>query len=126
MICILLSVGSNRDDRREFHIHRWYPFFAIKSLTLTNTSSKTGGRSGLGHPRYSNARSRYNGNRTAKHEQICSKFNYGKCKGDVCPDGRRHVPEHVARVAIEEAEAGINSKQQQNQEHDEKLDSLFQ
>ena len=86
---------------------------------MTNSSSKTGGRPGLGDPRYSNAKSRYNSKgQKPKHEQICFKFNNGKCHGKECPDGRRHVQEHVARAAIEEAEAEIEGQSQ--------LDSLFQ
>ena len=92
---------------------------AIKSLTLTNSSSKTGGRNlKLSNTKWRNAKSRFNNGKPI-HEQICFKFNQGKCKGNECPDGRRHLDDHVARVAVEEAEmaaAGSNNE----------LDSLFQ
>ena len=94
---------------------------AIKSLTLTNSSRKTGGRSWLDHPK---AKAKYNTKRTDRRDQICWRFNSGKCKGDVCPDGRRHVDDHVARAAIEEAEVEIKSEQQHEQQ-DQRLDSLF-
>ena len=91
---------------------------AIKSLTLTNMSSKTGGRSGLDDSKYHIAKSRHNSYKP-RHEQICFKFNSGKCKGNICPDGRRHLDDHDARAAVEEAEAEENCQLQQ-------LDSLFQ
>ena len=90
---------------------------AIKSLTLTNTQSKTGGRSGLDDSKYHIAKSRHNSYKP-RHEQICFKFNSGRCKGSVCPDGRRHLDEHDARAAIEESVAEENCQMQQ-------LDSLF-
>ena len=40
VICILLSVGSHRDDRSEFHIHRWYPF--LNTLTPEKVMSLLG------------------------------------------------------------------------------------
>ena len=97
---------------------------AIKSLTLTNMSSKTGGRSGLGDSKFNDAKSRFNSPKP-RHEQICFKFNYGKCKGRTCPDGRRHVEDHVAHAAVEEVieEAEVEAEVDPN---DKLLDSLFQ
>ena len=97
---------------------------AIKSLTLTNMSSKTGGRSGLGDSKFNDAKSRFNSPKP-RHEQICFKFNSGKCKGRTCPDGRRHVEDHVAHAAVEEVieEAEVEAEVDPN---DKLLDSLFQ
>ena len=60
----------------------------------------------------------------------CSISTLTKCKGQTCPDGRRHVEDHVAHAAvgaavdevIEEAEveADVDSY------NDQRLDSLFQ
>ena len=91
---------------------------AIKSLTLTNPSSQTGGRYKLSDKRYNEARSKYNVGKPI-HEQICYKFNKNKCKRTPCPDGRRHLDDHVARVAIEEAEVAATGSNHE-------LDSLFQ
>ena len=92
---------------------------AIKSLTLTNSSSKTGGRDWkLSKPQYKKAKSRFNSGKPI-NEQICFKFNQGKCNGKQCPDGRRHLDDHVARVVIEEAEVGATGSNQE-------FDSLFQ
>ena len=92
---------------------------AIQSLTLTNSSSKTGGRKWkLTKKEFKHAKERYN-SRKPINEQICFKFQQGECQGSKCPDGRRHVDYHNARVAIEEAEiaaAGSNHE----------FDSLFQ
>ena len=92
---------------------------AIKSLTLTNSSSKTGGRNWkLSKPQYKKAKSRFNSGKPI-HEQICFKFNQGQCNGKQCPDGRRHLDDHVARVVIEETEVGATGSNHE-------LDSLFQ
>ena len=92
---------------------------AIKSLTLTNSSSKTGGRNWkLSKPQYKKAKSRFNSGKPI-HEQICFKFHQGTCNGKQCPDGRRHLDYNVARVAIEEVEVGAAGSNQE-------FDSLFQ
>ena len=99
---------------------------AIKSLTLTNMSSKTGGRSVLGDPKYHSARSKFNG-RKPRHEQICFKYNYGKCKGQTCPEGRLHVDDHVAQAAVEAVYDEAEVEENYNDEVPrEVLDSLFQ
>ena len=98
---------------------------AIKSLTLTNMSSKTGGRSGLGDSKYNDARSRVNSSKP-RHEQICFKFNYGKCKGKTCPDGRRHVEDHVAHAAVDEVIEEAEVEAEVDPYNDQFLDSLFQ
>ena len=102
---------------------------AIKSLTLTNMSSKTGGRSGLGDSKYNDARSRVNASKP-RHEQICFKYNYGKCKGQTCPDGRRHVEDHVAHAAVGAAVDEVIEEAEVEAEvdtyNDQRLDSLFQ
>ena len=98
---------------------------AIKSLTLTNMSSKTGGRSGLGDSKYNDARSRVNSSKP-RHEQICFKFNYGKCKGKTCPDGRRHVEDHVAHAAVDEVIEEAEVEAEVDPYNDQLLDSLFQ
>ena len=102
---------------------------AIKSLTLTNMSSKTGGRSGLGDSKYNDARSRVNSSKP-RHEQICFKYNYGKCKGQTCPDGRRHVEDHVAHAAVGAAVDEVIEEAEVEAEvdtyNDQRLDSLFQ
>ena len=102
---------------------------AIKSLTLTNMSSKTGGRSGLGDSKYNDARSRVNASKP-RHEQICFKYNYGKCKGQTCPDGRRHVEDHVAHAAVDAAVDEVIEEAEVEAEvdtyNDQRLDSLFQ
>ena len=91
----------------------------LQSLTLTNISSQTGGR-----VRFSMSKGKpYNKGRP-RSEQICFKFNNGTCTGNVCPDGRRHVEEHVARMAMEEPEQDESCHFQQ-QPHDTQLDSLF-
>jgi len=95
---------------------------AIQSLTLTNTSSKTGGRSGPSgnfnaDPKW---KSKYNEGKDKKF-QICWRYLSGKCPGKRCPNGRRHVDEHVARAAIDEVQCEEASQGQSVQ-----LDSLFQ
>ena len=101
----------------------------MKSLTLTNMSSKTGGRSGLGDSKYNDARSRVNSSKP-RHEQICFKYNYGKCKGQTCPDGRRHVEDHVAHAAVDAAVDEVIEEAEVEAEvdthNDQRLDSLFQ
>ena len=98
---------------------------AIKSLTLTNMSSKTGGRSGLGDSKYNDAKSRFNSPKP-RQEQICFKFNYGKCKGKTCPDGRRHVEDHVAHAAVDEVIEEAEVEAEVDPYNDQFLDSLFQ
>ena len=97
---------------------------ALESLTLTNTSSKTGGRSRPSGSFKFDDRTKgwYNGNNRPKHLQICWKYVDGKCdRNGKCPNGRRHIDEHAARVAIEEAQYEDTSQGQSGQ-----LNSLFQ
>ena len=99
---------------------------AIKSLTLTNASSQTGGRVRLSM----NKGWSYNKKRP-RNEQICFKFNNGICTGTPCPDGRRHVDENTAQIAMEESHQEQSCQlQQQCQQYQPgdsaQLDSLFQ
>ena len=104
---------------------------AIKSLTLTNMSSKTGGRSGLDDPKYHTARSKVNVSKP-RNEQICFKYNYGRCKGQICPEGRRHVDNYVAQAAVDAFYDEGSHHEAEVEEHNndeiprEVLDSLFQ
>jgi len=104
---------------------------AIKSLTLTNMSSKTGGRSGLDDPKYHKAKSKVNAYKP-RHEQICFKYNNGKCTGQICPEGRRHVDNYVAQAAVDACydEGSYHEAEAEEQNNDEipreVLDSLFQ
>ena len=91
----------------------------LQSLTLTNISSQTGGRG-----RFSMAKGKKVNKGRPRSEQICFKFNNGTCNGNICPDGRRHVEEHVAQMAIEELEQEESCHFQQ-QPRDTQLDSLF-
>ena len=97
---------------------------AIQSLTLTNTSSKTGGRSrpSKNFDVDQKWKNKYNAGKD-KQFQICWKYRNGNCTGNKhCPNGRRHVDEHTARAAIEEAVQG----EQASNEQSNQLDSLFQ
>ena len=96
---------------------------AIQSLTLTNTSSKTGGRSGPSQffDPPSEWKGKVNTNKP-KHLQICWDYLKGYCKGDKCRKGRRHVDEHAARAAYDEVQ---NEEASQGQS-DQSLNSLFQ
>ena len=97
---------------------------AIQSLTLTNTSSKTGGRSrpSKNFDVDQKWKNKYNAGKD-KQFQICWKYRNGNCTGNKhCPNGRRHVDEHTARAAIEEAVQG----EQVSNEQSNQLDSLFQ
>ena len=104
---------------------------AIKSLTLTNMSSKTGGRSGLDDQKYNKAKSKVNAYKP-RHEQICFKYNNGKCTGQICPEGRRHVDNYVAQAAVDACydEGSYHEAEAEEQNNDEipreVLDSLFQ
>ena len=95
---------------------------AIQSLTLTNTSSKTGGRSGPFRKFNPDALSKQKVNsKLPRDQQICWRYQNGKCNGESCPYGRRHVDEHAARAAILEVQNEENSEGQNDQ-----LNSLFQ
>ena len=93
---------------------------AIQSLTLTNTSSKTGGRSGPSKNVDPDQKwkSKYNAGKD-KRFQICWKYQNGNCHWKHCP--RRHVDEHAARAAIEEVQSAEAVQGQSVQ-----LNSLFQ
>ena len=95
---------------------------AIQSLTLTNTSSKTGGRSGplkrFFTPK-NTLKEKVNGKQPL-HLQICWDYQRGACEGRKCPKGRRHVDEHTARAAVEAVELEEASRDQSQ------FDSLFQ
>ena len=96
---------------------------AIQSLTLTNTSSKTGGRSGPSRNYNPNGKLKKKVNfKKDRHLQICWDYQRGACNTKECPNGRRHVDEHTARAAIEEAVQG----EQVSNEQSNQLDSLFQ
>ena len=96
---------------------------AIQSLTLTNTSSKTGGRSrpSKNFDVDQKWKSKYNAGKD-KQFQICWKYRNGNCTGNKhCPNGRRHVDEHVARTAIEQVQC-----EEAVQDQPVPLNSLFQ
>ena len=96
---------------------------AIQSLTLTNTSSKTGGRSrpSKNFDVDQKWKNKYNAGKD-KQFQICWKYRNGNCTGNKhCPNGRRHVDEHVARAAIEQVQC-----EEAVQDQPVQLNSLFQ
>ena len=93
---------------------------AIQSLTLTNTSSKTGGRSGPSRKFDADPKlkSKYNYGKD-KRLQICWQHLNGKCTRTNCL--RRHVDQHVARAALEEVQC-----EEAVQDQPVPLNSLFQ
>ena len=93
---------------------------AIQSLTLTNTSSKTGGRSGPSRKFDADPKlkSKYNYGKD-KRLQICWQHLNGKCTRTNCI--RRHVDQHVARAALEEVQC-----EEAVQDQPVPLNSLFQ
>ena len=93
---------------------------AIQSLTLTNTSSKTGGRSGPSRKFDADPKlkSKYNYGED-KRLQICWQHLNGKCTRTNCL--RRHVDQHVARAALEEVQC-----EEAVQDQPVPLNSLFQ
>ena len=96
---------------------------AIQSLTLTNTSSKTGGRSGPSRSFNPDGKLKRKVNfKKDRRHQICWDYQRGACNGDKCPNDRRHVDEHTARAAIEEAVQGDQASNEQSNQ----LDALFQ
>ena len=96
---------------------------AIQSLTLTNTSSKTGGRSGPSRNFNPDEQWKRKVNfKKPTHLQICWRYQNGKCNGDTCPYGRRHVDEHSARAAILE----VQNEEASEAQTDQSLNSLFQ
>ena len=57
-----------------------------------------------------------------KQFQICCKYRNGNCTGNKhCPNGRRHVDEHVARAAVEQVQC-----EEAVQDQPVPLNSLFQ
>ena len=93
---------------------------ALQSLTLTNTSNQTGGRSGPS--KYFNESAEWKGKVNYKkppHLQICWKHLEGHCTRPKCP--RRHVDVHTARAAYEEA-----VKDEALSDQPQQLNSLFQ
>ena len=93
---------------------------AIQSLTLTNTSSKTGGRSWPSRKFDADPKlkSKYNYGKD-KRLQICWQHLNGKCTRTNCI--RRHVDQHVARAALEEVQF-----EEAVQDQPVQLNSLFQ
>ena len=91
----------------------------LQSLTLTNVSSQTGGRG-----RFSMTKGWPYNRKRPRNEQICFKFNNGTCTGNICPDGRRHVDDNAARLAIEDPKQDETCHYQE-QPTDSQLNSLF-
>ena len=92
---------------------------AIQSLTLTNSSAPTGERSRPNQKRIG----KFNWKKPM-NEQICWRFGSGNCtKSGKCPDGRRHVTNHQAHVAIDQFES---ERKSQNELQSNEFDSLFQ